>query len=194
MVRFLDTKGICFSSLLLLEGSRRRSMAENNSKETHRSSWASLRSINTIPLEANRDTETPEDCDKKNKKVLLRKRMLKPVVRFLDLSLLKDPIYVNIMLGMSIAIFAELNFSLLTPFILADLHFTIQQSATFLSILSVVDLIFRFISPFIGDYFKRSPRIMYMISLLMLIITRFCKLLCNTLFIRHFISILLQHS
>lgn len=100
------------------------------------------------------------------------------VVNFFDLSLLQDPRYVNIMVGVSLAIFAELNFSLLTPFILADIGLDTQAIATFLSVLSIVDLIFRFISPFVGDYFGASARVMYMISLTMLIVTRFSKLVC----------------
>uniref|UniRef100_A0A1B0CP54 Uncharacterized protein n=1 Tax=Lutzomyia longipalpis TaxID=7200 RepID=A0A1B0CP54_LUTLO len=50
------------------------------------------------------------------------RRQLLRVAKFFDLDLLQDPIYVNMMLGMSIAIFAELNFSLFTPFILADMN------------------------------------------------------------------------
>lgn len=103
------------------------------------------------------------------------KKMLKNIVNIFDLTLFKDPIYINIMIGMSLAIFAELNFSLLTPFILRDLTLNTSQTATFLSTLSVADLCFRFLAPFIGDYLNQPPRIMYCISLIMLIITRFSK-------------------
>lgn len=99
----------------------------------------------------------------------------KKVVKFFDLDLLRDPIYVNLMLGMSIAIFAELNFSMLTPFILGDLNYSTEQIASIMSTLGVADIIFRFISPFIGDYFEKTPRTMYIWSLIMLILTRTCE-------------------
>ena len=97
------------------------------------------------------------------------------IVRFFDLDLLKDPIYVNLMLGMSIAIFAEINFSLLTPFILSDLNFTTKETATIMSIIGMVDIVFRFISPYVGDYLKFSAQVMYMFSLFLLIAGRSCK-------------------
>lgn len=111
----------------------------------------------------------------KKKEKSRMKRILLAVIHFFDLTLLKDPIYVNIMLGMSFAVFAELNFSLLTPFMLADLSLTTSEIATFLSVLSIADLCFRFFAPFIGDYLKKPPRIMYSISLLLLIGTRYSK-------------------
>lgn len=99
----------------------------------------------------------------------------KKIIRFFDLDLLKDKIYVNIMLGMSLAIFAELNFSILTPFIFSDLHYSTFEIASLMSTLAVADILSRFTSPFIGDYFHQSPRIMYMISLVLLIVVRMSK-------------------
>ncbi|XP_058055105.1 uncharacterized protein LOC131206540 [Anopheles bellator] len=101
------------------------------------------------------------------------------LVRFFDLTLLQDKVYVNMMLGMSIAVFAEINFSLLTPFILGDLGYGTLQIASIMSTLALADLVFRFISPFVGDYLKLSPRTMYMIALTMLIVTRFSILLAR---------------
>ncbi|XP_017773406.1 PREDICTED: monocarboxylate transporter 7-like [Nicrophorus vespilloides] len=114
-----------------------------------------------------------EVAPEKKKKVGFFKRILTTIVNIFDLTLLKDPIYVNIMLGMSLAVFAEINFSLLTPFILDDFHLTTYQIAIFLSTLSTADIIFRFIAPFIGDFLNKPARIMYMVSLLLLIATRF---------------------
>uniref|UniRef100_A0A182JR29 Major facilitator superfamily (MFS) profile domain-containing protein n=1 Tax=Anopheles christyi TaxID=43041 RepID=A0A182JR29_9DIPT len=102
------------------------------------------------------------------------------VVNLFDLTLLQDKVYLNMMLGMSIAVFAEINFSLLTPFILGDLGYSTVQIASIMSTLALADLLFRFISPFVGDYLKLSPRIMYMIALSMLIVTRFSILLART--------------
>lgn len=118
-----------------------------------------------------------QDSDKSIKGTVKRftRNSCKKIVKFFDLDLLRDPIYVNLMLGMSIAIFAELNFSMLTPFILGDLNYSTEQIASIMSTLGVADIIFRFISPFIGDYFDKTPRTMYIFSLIMLILTRTCK-------------------
>ncbi|XP_035901113.1 uncharacterized protein LOC118507163 isoform X1 [Anopheles stephensi] len=102
------------------------------------------------------------------------------VVNTFDLTLLQDKVYLNMMLGMSIAVFAEINFSLLTPFILGDLGYGTEQIASIMSTLALADLLFRFISPFVGDFLKLSPRIMYMIALSMLIVTRFSILLARS--------------
>lgn len=94
------------------------------------------------------------------------------IVDIFDLDLLRDPIYLNLMLGMSIAIFAEINFSFLTPFILNDMGYDTDQIASVMSALALTDLIFRFLAPYIGELLKQPPKIMYMISLVLLIITR----------------------
>lgn len=87
-------------------------------------------------------------------------------------GLLKDWTYLNIMLGISLAVFAEINFSLLTPFILNEFHYSTEQIAIFMSVLAVADIVCRFASPFIGDYLKQPARIMYMYALCLLIIMR----------------------
>lgn len=102
-------------------------------------------------------------------------RMLRTIAEYFDLDLLMDPGYVNLMLGMSIAVFAEMNFSQLTPFILMDMNISTKQIAYIMSILAGVDLVFRILAPFIGEWFNQPPKIMYMISLCLLIISRSCK-------------------
>lgn len=97
------------------------------------------------------------------------------IVQFFDLGLLRDKIYVNIMLGISIAIFAEFNFSILTPFILYEMDFTTVEVASLMSTVAVSDVVSRFVSPFVGDYFEQSSRVMYMISLVFLVVIRMGK-------------------
>uniref|UniRef100_A0A1Q3FYV0 Putative monocarboxylate transporter n=2 Tax=Culex tarsalis TaxID=7177 RepID=A0A1Q3FYV0_CULTA len=108
-----------------------------------------------------------------------KQTFLQKLVSIFDLTLLKDKIYVNMMLGMSIAVFAEINFSLLTPFILNDLGYRTEQIASVMSTLAMTDLLFRFVSPFVGDFLKLKPRVMYMVALTMLIVTRFSILLAR---------------
>ncbi|CAG2054000.1 unnamed protein product [Timema podura] len=99
-------------------------------------------------------------------------RLMRRIFVALDLGLLQDPIYVNIMLGMSFAICAENNFSLVTPFILGDLGFSNDRIAAVMSTLAAADLVLRFLSPFFADYMGYSSRTMYLISLCMLVTAR----------------------
>lgn len=103
------------------------------------------------------------------------RRILQSVADMYDLDLLRDPIYVNLMLGMSIAIFAEANFTLLMPFILADMNITTARIASALSILAATDLCSRGVAPFLGEWLRQPPRIMYLLSLCLLIISRTCN-------------------
>ncbi|KYM98165.1 Monocarboxylate transporter 13 [Cyphomyrmex costatus] len=106
-------------------------------------------------------------------------RILRRVADLYDFDLLRDPIYVNIMLGMSIAIFAEINFSVLTPFILADMGLTTAKIANIMSVIAIADLISRGAAPYLGEWLRLSPRMMYMLSLFLLIISRSSLLFAN---------------
>lgn len=101
-------------------------------------------------------------------------------VQFFDLDLLRDNIYLNIMVGMAISIFAEINFAILTPFILSDLKFNSDEIAIILFVMAIADLISRFCSPFICDKFNLSIRVSYLISLILLVLTRMCKITMKT--------------
>ncbi|XP_025831369.1 monocarboxylate transporter 5-like isoform X2 [Agrilus planipennis] len=122
-------------------------------------------------VEVEDDNESGNEKKEKDDNALVL--CLKYILDIFDLNLLTDPVYVNIMLGMSIAIFSEINFSMLTALILTEFGLSTDRAATFMSLLAIVDLIFRFLSPYIGDYLNKPPRIMYMISLVFLAATRF---------------------
>lgn len=69
---------------------------------------------------------------------------------FFDLDLLKDFTFVNLMLGITLANFNELNFSILTPFILGKYNLSPSEISDFMSILGGVDVGVRFCIPFIA--------------------------------------------
>ncbi|KAI4456815.1 monocarboxylate transporter [Holotrichia oblita] len=140
-----------------------------------------LLQIAVTRLDETRITEDKEEVyeDKVQEEVkqnTILNRIGKILVDTFDLSLLKDPIYINIMIGMSCAIFAEVNFSVLTPFIMQDFGLDTQQIASFMSTVSVADVCFRFVAPYVSEFFKQPSRIMYMCSLMLLIISRFTLL------------------
>lgn len=96
-----------------------------------------------------------------------------------DLDLLTDKVFINIIIGMAIAAFSEINFSILTPFILSEMSYTNAQIASMMSALAIADIAARFGSPFLGDALHWSPRIMYMASLTLLIGTRMSLILVS---------------
>lgn len=98
--------------------------------------------------------------------------MLRRIVEFFDFELLRDPIYVNMMLGMAIALFAEINFAVHTPFILEDMGFGNEHIATVMSTIAGVDLVSRGLIPFISEWLNIPARHMALISLLILIASR----------------------
>lgn len=109
-------------------------------------------------------------------------RVLRRIVNLFDLSLLCDPIYVNLMLGLSIAAFAEINFAMLMPFILNENEFTKVQIAGAMSTMASIDLLMRGVSPFIAEWLRQTPRKMYLVSLVMLIVSRSSKLIIHFFF------------
>ncbi|CAG2057040.1 unnamed protein product [Timema podura] len=152
-------------------------LISDDTKKTNGSSLERITTDNLVSLkEAHHNSEIKnngydEKVDEAEDKGCLQKFIGK-VVNELDLSLFKDPHYTNLILGMSIAICAEANFSLMTPFILSDLNFTNDQIATVMSSIGIVDIIFRCISPFFADYMKYTAKTMYLISMAMLISSR----------------------
>ncbi|PNF41717.1 hypothetical protein B7P43_G03458 [Cryptotermes secundus] len=119
-----------------------------------------------------KEEESESESEEKKEEPTLWQRLGRSIVAFFDLGLLKDPVYVNLMLGMSLAICAELNFSLLTPFILSDRGFDTDHTAIIMSVIAGLDIVFRFLAPFFSDYYKIQARVMYIIALIMLLSSR----------------------
>lgn len=105
----------------------------------------------------------PKDVQKKTIKHHLR-NFGRAIIVFFDLDLLRDPIYVNLMLGITFANFTELNFALLTPFILGEYGFTKLEVATFMSTLGGVDVITRIVIPFVATYIGWENRTFFLIG------------------------------
>ncbi|KAG6450730.1 monocarboxylate transporter 9 [Manduca sexta] len=121
--------------------------------------------------------ELEEEIDKKEE----NKGFFSGLVNFFDLTLLRDPVFVNILFGLSIAACVETNFSLLLPIILKDLlKFETSDIATLMAILSFTDTLSRVVAPFIGEWCHKPPRVMYMISLLLVIFLRSIMLFTTT--------------
>lgn len=91
---------------------------------------------------------------------------------FFDLDLMKDMTYLNIMFGLIIAHFAEMNFSVLTPFVLTDFGLEKPQIAFCMSILGITDILCRFTIPFVAGLIGFDNRTFYLIGIVNLAIGR----------------------
>lgn len=114
-------------------------------------------------------------------------------MRLFDLDLLKDPAFLSMCVGMSIALASDMNFSLMLPFILGDYDFNTQATAKVQAVVGAADILSRFFTPFLIRKTRLSARVAYLFSLIGLIVSRFCKLNCIFMFkIGYWISVMLS--
>ncbi|XP_055912908.1 monocarboxylate transporter 7 [Eupeodes corollae] len=95
---------------------------------------------------------------------------------FLDLSLLKDPIYLNIVLGMSFALYSDLAFFTLQPMYLFELNYTKMETANIIAFGAAADLISRVIIALSAIFVTVSSRHIYLAGSFFTFITRFAFL------------------
>ncbi|XP_034245926.1 uncharacterized protein LOC117647991 isoform X2 [Thrips palmi] len=69
------------------------------------------------------------------------------IVDLFDLSLLSSPSTLNLMLGVSVASFAEMNFTVFVPFILADRGLDTASIANAMSVIAMANTVFRLLAP-----------------------------------------------
>ncbi|KAK0072570.1 hypothetical protein PV325_011159, partial [Microctonus aethiopoides] len=103
--------------------------------------------------------------EKMEKKPTLFSRFITALIIFFDLNLLRDFVYTNIMLGMNFANFTELNFAMLTPFILAEYGLKKIQVATVMSVLGGMDVVGRLCISFIATKMKWDNRTFFLIGI-----------------------------
>ncbi|XP_046978689.1 uncharacterized protein LOC124544261 [Vanessa cardui] len=109
------------------------------------------------------------------------KGIVQKIIDFFDLTLLKDAIFINILIGLSLASCVETNFSLLLPIILKDmLNFETSDIAKIMAVIGFSDTLFRLVSAFIGEWCHRPPRVMYLVCLIIIIFTRTIMLFTTT--------------
>lgn len=94
------------------------------------------------------------------------------IVIFFDLDLLRDYTFVVLMIGVTIANFAELNFSILTPFVLGDFGFTKPQTALLMSLLASFDIVFRFFIPFLAGRIGWENRTFFLVGVMTMALGR----------------------
>lgn len=106
-----------------------------------------------------------------------KKSMWKKIVDFMDFDLLKDPIYLNLVFGLSIFYVAEQNFKMVTPFFFENIGYKKADVALFLSVQAFTDILARLILPPICDRINVSKRTLFMTGIFVLGICRSGKYL-----------------
>ncbi|XP_074026106.1 uncharacterized protein [Leptinotarsa decemlineata] len=104
---------------------------------------------------------------KKPKKTIWQK-----FVEFMDLDLLKCPIYLNLVLGLSLVYVAEQNFKTVLPFFFQSIGYDKKDIALFLSVQAFTDILARLILPPICDRVNVAKRTLFMFGIFSLAICR----------------------
>ncbi|KAM7346809.1 uncharacterized protein ACRADG_006583 isoform 2-T2 [Cochliomyia hominivorax] len=86
------------------------------------------------------------------------------VVAFFDLDLLRDFSFINLVAGLTMINFGELNFSILTPFILNDFGLETSQITLSISVLGGLDVATRFLVPFLTEKISWDNRVFFLIG------------------------------
>ncbi|KAM8718502.1 hypothetical protein ACLKA7_001671 [Drosophila subpalustris] len=94
------------------------------------------------------------------------------VSKFFDLDLLRNLTFVNLVVGMSIMMFGEMNFSVLTPFILNSFGYSVEQCSMVMSLLACVDISVRFLAPIFLEKVKLDNRVLFAFGIICIAIGR----------------------
>nr|CAD7398444.1 unnamed protein product [Timema cristinae] len=102
------------------------------------------------------------------------RRWIGAVSDFLDLSLLGDLVYVNIVLGLSVSFLSDTNFFTVFPFFLQseELGFSGQDTALCMSIAAGADVVSRLVLPWFATRIGLGSRMTYLVGCLTSAIAR----------------------
>ncbi|CAG5056125.1 unnamed protein product [Parnassius apollo] len=101
-----------------------------------------------------------------------KKGFFRKFIALMDLDLLKDWSFLNLLLGLSLFWSGELQFRMLTPFFIRSLGYNMNDTAFCLSITAISDILVRLILPPIFDRTEISKKMIFFISSFFLAATR----------------------
>ncbi|EDV99914.1 uncharacterized protein LOC6565466 [Drosophila grimshawi] len=119
--------------------------------------------LQQVALEAAEEAE-----EEAKRKMTFRQK----VTKFFDLDLLRNFTFVNLVIGMSIMMFGEMNFSVLTPFILNSYGYTDKQCSLVMSLLACMDISVRFLAPLCLDKVKLDNRVLFAFGIVCIAVGR----------------------
>lgn len=108
------------------------------------------------------------------------KGIVSVLVALFDLELLRDPVFLNLVLGTSLGIFADINLLQFLPFILDGRGFGTGQIAVFMSVLSCADTASRLAAPLLHRKCRLSSRVMFLATMVVLMATRTALMWCRS--------------
>lgn len=123
-----------------------------------------------------RPTEAEEKEDIAEKKPSFFKRF----ADLMDVDLLKEAKFLNLLFGLSIFYVAEMNFKMITPFFFANLGYSKSDVAFCLSITAITDILARIILPPIFDKTTIKKRTVFLVSIIFVAITRSSEYLLSS--------------
>ncbi|XP_034475416.1 uncharacterized protein LOC117782431 [Drosophila innubila] len=94
------------------------------------------------------------------------------ITKFFDLDLLRNLTFVNLVIGMSIMMFGEMNFSVLTPFILNSFGYSPQQCSVVMALLACMDISVRFLAPICLEKVKLDNRVLFAFGIICIAVGR----------------------
>ncbi|XP_076291674.1 monocarboxylate transporter 12-B-like [Lasioglossum baleicum] len=150
------------SCLLRPIESGNRAVIKRGPKQPTESDTLLNKNGNGVVKEIYNDNDPPRDGSLTKHETKCKKQdetYFSKIKETLDLDLLKDGVYLNVIVGLSLYYVAESNFKLMTPFFLTSIGMSNVEVATCLSITAFTDIIARILLPTIFDklgFKKRS--------------------------------------
>ncbi|KAH8342654.1 hypothetical protein KR067_008409 [Drosophila pandora] len=134
----------------------------------HRDSFIKMK-----PTELDKQAEAAAALDEAEAK----KKQKKPgfwrrFADLLDIDMLKDKMFLNLLFGLSIFYVAEMNFKMVTPFFFANLGYEKADVAFCLSITAITDIAARIVLPPIFDRTTIKKRTIFLVSIIFVALTR----------------------
>ncbi|KAM7348643.1 outsiders isoform 1-T4 [Cochliomyia hominivorax] len=122
--------------------------------------------------EKKKEAEQLEAAIEEEERIKAKMTFLQKLIKFFDLDLLKDFTFVNLAMGMTIMMFGEMNFSVLTPFILNSFGYTDGQISLAMSLLGGMDISVRFLAPFALEKVKLDNRVLFAFGIIAISVGR----------------------
>ncbi|XP_062140244.1 monocarboxylate transporter 7 [Drosophila sulfurigaster albostrigata] len=105
--------------------------------------------------------------------VITKKSLCGTIVDFLDLTLLKQPVYVNIVLGITFALYSDITFFTMQPTYLFELGYTKVDTAKIIAIGASADLLSRIFLAVTAIFIQVPARYIYLGGALFTVFARF---------------------
>ncbi|EDV99911.1 uncharacterized protein LOC6565462 [Drosophila grimshawi] len=129
----------------------------------HRDSFIKMK-----PTEDEKQQSERTDEEAKKKKTGFWRRF----ADLLDIAMLKDKMFLNLLFGLSIFYVAEMNFKMVTPFFFANLGYSKSDVAYCLSITAITDIAARIVLPPLFDRTTIRKRTIFLVSIIFVALTR----------------------